>query len=66
MQYFLKNHYSDEFRQIDAFQEANLPTYTVSEYQYHTPSREERRFLYYNHLSKEFLERMMPHLKALI
>ena len=28
--------------------------------------REERRFLYFNHLSKEFLEQMIPHLKALI
>ena len=37
---------------------------TVSEYQYHTPSREERRFLYFNHLSKEFLEQMIPHLKC--
>ena len=41
-------------------------TSTVSEYQYHTPSREERRFLYFNHLSKVFLEQMIPHLKALI
>ena len=32
----------------------------------YTPSREERRFLYFNHLSKEFLEQMIPHLKALI
>ena len=32
----------------------------------HTLSREERRFLYFNHLSKEFLEQMIPHLKALI
>ena len=39
---------------------------TVSEHQCHTPSREERRFLYFNHLSKEFLEQMIPHLKALI
>ena len=38
---------------------------TVSEHQCHTPSREERRFLYFNHLSKEFLEQMIPHLKAL-
>ena len=29
-------------------------------------SREERRFLYFNHLSKDFLEQMIPHLKALI
>ena len=29
-------------------------------------SREERPFLYFNHLSKEFLEQMIPHLKALI
>ena len=29
--------------------------YTVAEHQCHTPSREERRFLYFNHLSKEFL-----------
>ena len=28
--------------------------------------REERRFLYFNHLLKEFLEQMIPHLKALI
>ena len=27
---------------------------------------EERCFLYFNHLSKEFLEQMIPHLKALI
>ena len=39
---------------------------TVSEHQSHTPSREKRRFLYFNHLSKEFLEQMIPHLKALI
>ena len=32
----------------------------------HTPRREERRFFYFNHLSKEFLEQMIPHLKALI
>ena len=43
-----------------------ISSYTVSEYQYHIPSREERRFLCFNHLSKEFLERMIPHLKALI
>ena len=28
--------------------------------------RVERRFLYFNHLSKEVLEQMIPHLKALI
>ena len=39
---------------------------TVSKHQYHTPSREERRFFYFNHLSKEFLEHLIPHLKALI
>ena len=39
---------------------------TVSKHQYDTPIREERRFLYFNHLSKEFLEQMIPHLKALI
>ena len=39
---------------------------TVSEHQSHTPGREERHFLYFNHLSKEFLEQMIPHLKALI
>ena len=32
----------------------------------HTPSREERRFLNFNHLSKDFLEQMIPHLKPLI
>ena len=40
--------------------------YTVSEHQSHTPSREKRHFLYFNHLSKEFLVQMIPHLKALI
>ena len=40
--------------------------YTVSEHQYDTSSREEKRFLYFNHLSKEFLEQMIPHLKALV
>ena len=37
---------------------------TVSEHQYHTPSKEKRRFLYFSHLSKAFLEQMIPHLKA--
>ena len=32
----------------------------------HTPSREETHFLYSNHLCIEFLEQMIPHLKALI
>ena len=32
----------------------------------YTLSREERPFLYFNHLSKEFLEQMIPHLKAII
>ena len=41
-------------------------TGTVAEHQCHTPSRDERRFLYSNHLPKEFLEQMIPHLKALI
>ena len=40
--------------------------YTAVTRKVHTPSREERRFLYFNHLSKEFLEQMIPHLKALI
>ena len=39
---------------------------TVSEHQYHIPSKEKRRFLYFNHLAKEFLKQMIPHLKALI
>ena len=39
---------------------------TVAPRLLHTPSREERCFLYFNHLSKEFLEQMIPHLKALI
>ena len=43
-----------------------MKAHAVSEYQYHTPSREERHFLYFNHLSKAFLEQMIPHLKALI
>ena len=34
--------------------------------QCYTPSKEKKRFLYFNHLSKEFLEQMIPHLKALI
>ena len=29
-----------------------------------TLTQEERRFLYFNHLSQEFLEQMIPHLKA--
>ena len=41
-------------------------TNTVAPRLLHTPSREERRFLNFNHLSKEFLEQMIPHLKALI
>ena len=39
---------------------------TVMLSQCYTPSKERRRFLYFNHLSKEFLEQMIPHLKALI
>ena len=39
---------------------------TVAPRLLHTPSREKRRFLNFNHLSKEFLEQMIPHLKALI
>ena len=39
---------------------------TVSENQCHTPSREKRPFLNFNNLYKEFLEQMIPHLKALI
>ena len=31
-----------------------------------TKHSKERCFLYFNHLSKEFLEQMIPHLKALI
>ena len=42
------------------------PVSTVAPRLLHTPSREERRFLNFNHLSKEFLEQMIPHLKALI
>ena len=40
--------------------------HTVAKYQCHTPSGEERRFLYFDHLFKEFLEQMIPHLKALM
>ena len=40
--------------------------YTVGPKLLHAPSREERRFLDFNHLSIEFLEQMIPHLKALI
>ena len=39
---------------------------TVAPRLLHTPSREKRRFLNFNHLSKECLEQMIPHLKALI
>ena len=39
---------------------------TVMLSQCYTPSKEKRRVLYFNHLSKEFLELMIPHLKALI
>ena len=39
---------------------------TVAPRLLHTPSREKRRFLDFNHLTKEFLEQMIPHLKALI
>ena len=39
---------------------------TVAPRLLHTPSREKRRFLNLNHLTKEFLEQMIPHLKALI
>ena len=39
---------------------------TVMLSQCYTPSKEKRRFLYSIHLSKEFLEQMIPHLKALI
>ena len=41
----------------------HLDTYSRGIY---TLSREERSFLYFNHLFKEFLEQMIPHLKALI
>ena len=41
-------------------------SYTVVALNEYTLSREERCFLYFNHLSKEFLEQMIPHLKALI
>ena len=34
--------------------------------QCYTSSKEKTRFLYFNHLFKEFLEQMIPHLKALI
>ena len=42
----------------------SLTGYTVAPRLLHTPSREETRFLNLNHLSKEFLEQMIPHLKA--
>ena len=44
----------------------NFTEYTAVTRNVHTPSREERRFVYFSHLSKEFLEQMIPHLKALI
>ena len=40
---------------------ATVPTTPVL-----TKHSKERRFLYFNHLSKEFLEQMIPHLKSLI
>ena len=39
---------------------------TVAPRLLHTPSREERRFLDFNHLTKGFLEHMISHLRALI
>ena len=39
---------------------------TVVPNECYTPSIEKRRFLYFNHLFKSFLEQMIPHLKALI
>ena len=41
-------------------------TVTVPTIPVFTKHSKERRFLYFNHLSKEFLEQMIPHLKALI
>ena len=43
-----------------------LSHYTVMLSQCYTPTKEKRRFPYFNHLSKEFLEQMIPHLKALV
>ena len=43
---------------------SNLVTVMLS--QCYTPSKEKRRILYFTDLSKEFLEQMIPHLKALI
>ena len=40
--------------------------YTVPTTPVLTKHSKERRFLYFNHLSKEFLEQMIPQLKALI
>ena len=47
---------------IKAFQ--SMFIYTVVALNKYTLSREERRFLNFNHLTKEFLEQMIPHLKA--
>ena len=41
-------------------------TYSAFQKKIHFSSKEKRCFLYFNHLSKEFLEQMIPHLKALI
>ena len=40
--------------------------YTVMLNEYQPLTSEERCFLYFKHLSKEFLEQMLSHLKALI
>ena len=46
--------------------QCRLPLHTVPTTPVLTKHSKERRFLYFNHLSKEFLEQMIPHLKALI
>ena len=51
---------------LGSMRQGDAERHTAVTRKVHTLSREERRFLYFNHLSKEFLEQMIPHLKALI
>ena len=49
---------------IEGLSKKKALTVLLNEYQPYTS--EERHFLYSNHLSKKFLEQMIPHLKAII
>ena len=64
-QYFTVNYHKRIFLHIFSILFGNI-LHTVMLSQYYTPSKEKRRFLYFTHLSKKFLDVMIPHLKALI